>query len=166
VLPAHTAGQSLVRRTSSDLLQALAVPEESGSANGSARGSAVTTPAGVKAGTPWVFNPATRRLEPEGHEWNTRTLKWEPVPAPPARQEVRNVTGGSSDEPLLQTPQEGPEGPSRGPRKCPARSRRKRIGHGPKATLPTRNGMPLPKPQRVKWSFPKSASGWSCEKHD
>jgi hypothetical protein len=105
--------------------------------------------------TTWVWNPMTRRLEPEGKVWSARLHKWIDDPDAPTPAAKPVPSGGSS------AGEEPAGGPRRGPRHCPQRSRRKRIGHGPKATLPRRNGVPVKKPQRVKWSFPKGASGRS-----
>jgi hypothetical protein len=49
-------------------------------------------------------------------------------------------------------PAPAPQGPSQGPRVCPQRSRKKRIGTGPKAHQPLRGGVLVPKGKRVRWT--------------
>lgn len=43
------------------------------------------------------------------------------------------------------------QGPSQGPRKCAQRSRRKRIGAGPRAHQPRRRGELVQRGKRVRW---------------
>ena len=98
--------------------------------------------------------------------WDRRLRRWVPQPQPADRVEVDKSTSNiplGADGDVDGRVADGaassaePEGPSRGPRVCKQRTRRKRIGAGSRAYQPTRNGKPMPKTKRVRWAFPKAA---------
>jgi hypothetical protein len=111
-----------------------------------------------------VWNDRLHRWEPAGMVWDRRLCRWVPQPQPADRVEVDKLTStipqdadGDVDGPVADGGAPEPEGPSRGPRVCKQRTRRKRIGAGSRAYQPTRDGKPMPKTKRVRWAFPKAA---------
>lgn len=99
---------------------------------------------------PLIWNARVHRWEPAGMVWDRRLCRWVPQPQP---------ADTDGDGPVADGAAAGaePEGPSRGPRVCKQRTRRKRIGAGSRAHQPTRDGKPMPKAKRVRWAFPKAA---------
>jgi hypothetical protein len=95
---------------------------------------------------PLIWNARVHRWEPAGMVWDRRLCRWVPAPAATV-----------IDGPVADGAAAAPKGPSRGPRVCKQRTRRKRIGAGSRAYQPTRDGKPVPKTKRVRWAFPKAA---------
>lgn len=113
---------------------------------------------------PLIWNARVHRWEPAGMVWDRRLCRWVPQPQPADRAEVdkpaSTVPQGADGDvggPVADGGAAEPEGPSRGPRVCKQRTRRKRIGAGSRAHQPTRDGKPMPKAKRVRWAFPKAA---------
>lgn len=105
-----------------------------------------------------VWSPRILQWVPEGKVWDARLRKWIDDPDVLAPARLAAGADGAPVDGARSAVEEPASAPWRGPRKCPQRSRRKRIGHGPKATLPRRNGEPVPRRgRRVRWSFPRKS---------
>ena len=108
-----------------------------------------------------VWNDRLHRWEPAGMVWDRRTHRWVPPPQRADRVEVDKPTStipqgadGDVDGPVVDgaAASAEPTGPSRGPRVCKQRTRHKRVGSGPRARQPIRNGSPVLRPRRVGWA--------------
>jgi len=132
--------------------------------SGSTAGANSMTPPAPRNSMVW--NDRLHRWEPAGMVWDRRLHRWLPQPQPADRVEVDKLTSTipqGADGDVAGPVADGaaasaePEAPSRGPRVCKQRTRRKRIGAGSRAYQPTRDGKPMPKTKRVRWAFPKAA---------
>jgi hypothetical protein len=85
----------------------------------------MTTPS-LRHGMTW--NVRLHRWEPAGMVWDARLHRWVPGPEPdPASTSVTESAAAAKRD------SDAMVRPSRGPRKCSQRSRRKRWGAGPRA---------------------------------